>query len=178
MTNTPKTRARKPATKAPPQPETPRGGGAKSIGTLMPRVGGMAFRRFGFLHAELLARWSDIVGEVYAGWSVPESIRFPRGQKHDGTLTIRVEGPFAPQMQHVTPGIIERVNRIFGHAAVSRIRLVQGSVPRTPKAPVRPEPTDGPPVTNLQAVGDDALRTALEALARQVEQGARVPRIG
>lgn len=153
----------------------PRLGGARPVRALLPDVGGVAFRKFGFQQGALVARWAEVVGAVYARWSVPESIRCPRGQKIGGLLTIRVEGPFAVQLQHVAPQIIERANRIFGYAAVERIRLVQGEVPRPAERPaVRPRPT-APPATNLAGVKDDGLRAALEALAREVEADARPP---
>lgn len=151
--------------------------GVRDIGSLLPDVGGVAFRRFGFSRAALLGQWREVVGPVYARWSVPESIRFPRGEKSGGTLTIRVEGPFSVQLQHVAPQIIERVNRILGHAAVARLKLVQGEVPRQP-APEAP-PADAPPIPvgNLQGVKDEGLRSALESLARELAAGRRPPGI-
>lgn len=142
------------------------------MGALLPSVGGMAFRRFGFAQGALLGRWSEVVGPVYARWSIPQSIRFPRGEKTGGTLTVRVEGPFAVQLQHVSPQIIERVNRIFGHAAVARLKLVQGEVPKAAARPAPPPraPTDSP-APELQNIADSGLRSALEALAREVAAG-------
>lgn len=171
-------KATAPADKAVPR----RGGAAQSIGVLLPMVGGMAFRRFGFMHAELVSRWGDIVGAQFAAWSLPESIRFARGQKNNGTLSIRVEGPFALQMQHLGPQIIERVNRVFGHAAVARIKLVHGPVPRQPQRTLPVSPPVPVSVTpggaNLRAIGDEKLRLALEDLARQLGNSSGPPRIG
>lgn len=168
----------------PPRPEAdaPRRGGVRDVGSLLPQVGGTAFRKFGFLHSALLGRWRDVVGPVYARWSVPESLRMPRGKKSGGTLTIRVEGPFSLQLQQVAPQIMERANRIIGHNAVARIRLVQGDVPRpavreaaTPQA----APASGAsPVSNLGDVGDERLRAALEELAAQLATKPGPSRIG
>lgn len=155
----------------------------RDVGSLLPDVGGVAFRRFGFLQGALLGRWREIVGPVYARWSVPDSLRFPRGQKTEGTLTIRVEGPFSVQLQHVAPQIIERVNRILGHNAVSRLKLVQGTVPapsERPKAPVEPQGTGAAgaaPVGNLVGVKDEGLRAALEDLAAQIAIAKGPPKI-
>ena len=66
-------------------------------------VGGMAFKRFGFVQSAIVSRWSEIVGERYAKVSSPESIRFPAGKKSGGTLTLLVEGAHAPLMQHLAP---------------------------------------------------------------------------
>lgn len=168
---------RKTAGKAGREPAA-RANGVREIGALLPSVGGVAFRRFGFSQAALLGRWADIVGPVYARWSVPESLRFARNQKTGGTLTIRVEGPFSLQLQHVAPQIIERVNRILGYAAVSRLKLVQGEVPRPPEQPSAQAEARPIPVGNLEGVRDPGLREALEELAQQLASGNRPPKIG
>lgn len=155
----------------------------REVGALLPDVGGMAFRRYGFAHGTLLARWRDVVGPVYARWSVPESLRFPRGQTVGGTLTVRVEGPFALQVQHVAPQLIERVNRILGHNAVARLKLLQGEVPQPP---ARPAPPSGDvtanllPIADARLVGvkDDGLRAALEDLAAQLARRSGPPKVG
>jgi hypothetical protein len=155
--------------------------GVRDVGSLLPDVGGMAFRRFGFLQGALLSRWREVVGPVYARWSIPESLKFARGETTGGILTIRVEGPFSIQLQHVGPQIIDRANRILGHAAVGRIRLVQGEVPKPAERPVaiaRPPgaaPVDQP---NLAGVKDEGLRTALEDLAAQLATAKGPPKIG
>ncbi|MFQ3665734.1 MAG: DciA family protein, partial [Sphingomonadaceae bacterium] len=119
-------------------------GHARAVSDLLPAVGGKAFRRYGFAQGQLLQRWRGIVGPLYARWSVPESLKPQRGQP-GALLTIRVEGPFAPQIQHAAKLVIERCNRILGEGAVARIRLVQGAVPRPPEAAgAAPDVRDSP----------------------------------
>ena len=171
--------------KPPKQPEAPppRRNGVRDVGALLPDVGGMAFRRFGFSHSALISRWREVVGPVYARWSVPESLRYPRGQTVGGTLTVRVEGPFALQLQHVAPQLVERVNRILGHNAVAKLKLLQGEVPRAPARPA-PQPEQGvtnlTPVTQqaLSGVKDDGLRAALHDLAAALAGNNGPPKIG
>ncbi len=154
--------------------------GVRDVGSLLPEVGGMAFRRFGFVQAALLARWREVVGPVYARWSIPESLKFARGETTGGVLTIRVEGPFSIQLQHVGPQIIDRANRILGHAAVGRIRLVQGEVPKPSDRPTRAEAPKAPApsgLVNLSGVKDEGLRSALEELAAQLGTAKGPPRI-
>lgn len=170
---------RKVSDSAPPA----RKNGVRDVGSLLPDVGGMAFRRFGFVQGALLARWRDVVGPVYARWSIPESLKFARGESSGGVLTIRVEGPFSVQLQHVGPQIIDRANRILGHAAVGRIRLVQGEVPKPAERPslatVPLAAPSAPPATqtNLSGVKDEGLRSALEELAAQLGTVKGPPRI-
>lgn len=173
--------------KPPKQPDAPppRRNGVREVGALLPDVGGMAFRRFGFSHSALIARWKEVVGPVYARWSVPESLRYPRGQAVGGTLTVRVEGPFALQLQHVSPQLVERVNRILGHNAVAKLKLVQGEVPRPPARPAPPpEQSVGAanlaPLTQqaLSGVKDEGLREALQDLAAALAGSSGPPKIG
>ncbi|WP_199553520.1 DUF721 domain-containing protein [Sandaracinobacteroides hominis] len=150
----------------------------RDVGSLLPEVGGVAFRRFGFVHGTLLGRWKDVVGPVYARWSVPENLRFPRGQKVGGTLTVRVEGPFSLQLQHVAPQILDRVNRLLGHNAVARLKLVQGEVPKAPARDAPPPQAAPVRQSNLEGVKDEGLRAALEDLAAQIAVAKGPPRIG
>jgi len=172
-----KTRAKK------PKPyRRPRGGEARAISDLMPEVGRAAFRRFGFVQSSVVSRWSEIVGERYAAMSAPEMIRFPVGKKSDGTLELTVAGAMAPMMQHVTPEIIERVNRFFGYAAVAKVKIRQGYIPPPPKPQrgntprsdtQRADPVAAPILKtapmefgdSLRGIADPELQTVLESLA-------------
>lgn len=159
---------------------------ARSVSEMLPEIGGTAFRRFGFVQSSIVSRWKEIVGDRYAGVSVPESIRFPVGRKSDGVLTLVVEGAHAPMMQHVAPVIIERVNRFFGYKAVARVTFKQGVV-QLQKAKSRSAPPSlrpiGSPLSeaslsvaelpahlgdSLREIADPELREVLEALARGV----------
>jgi hypothetical protein len=155
--------------------EQGRTGRAVSVSDLLPQVGGQAFRRFGFSQGQLVSHWRQIVGPLYARWTVPESLRPGRGKAQGATLTIRVEGPVATQLQHVAPQIIDRCNRLLGEGAVGRLRFVHGAVPA---APPRPEPRAAVAVhPNLDRIRDPDLRAALEGLAAVISETAGPPRV-
>ncbi len=150
--------------------EAPRSGRARKAGDLLGDIGGIAFKRFGFVQSAVVSRWSEIVGERYAKVSQPESIRFPAGRKSGGTLTLLVEGAHSPLLQHLTPLIVERVNRFFGYEAVSRLVFRQGRPVQRPAPIARPEPK---PVSReigegLRHIADPELRACLESLAASV----------
>jgi hypothetical protein len=111
----------------------------RRAGDLVGDIGGQSFRRFGFVQSAIVSRWAEIVGERYARVSSPESIRFPTGKKFGGVLTLLVEGAHAPLIQHLTPLIVERVNRFFGHAAINRIVFRQGKPQVADTKPKRPD---------------------------------------
>jgi hypothetical protein len=159
------------------QPERPRGGRARSVSEIVPDVGRVAFRRFGFVQSSVVSRWGEIVGAKYAAVSAPESIRFPPGRRADGVLTVMVSGAHAPMMQHVGPTIIERVNRFFGYAAIAKVTIRQGSMP-----PPKPRPATLAEVAipvelgdSLRTVADPELKAVLESLARGVAAATTLP---
>lgn len=157
--------------------DAPRGNGARAVSELLPRVGGAAFRRFGFVQSAVVSRWVEIVGERYARVSAPESIRFPVGEKVGGTLTLVVQGAHAVTMQHVLPEIVERVNRFFGYGAVAKVAIRQGQVAKREAraAPPSLKPIPAELGDSLRAIADPELKAVLSALAAGVATSGGVP---
>ena len=156
--------------------DAPLRGGARAAGDLVGDIAGVTFKRFGFVQGAVVSRWAEIVGARYANVSTPESVRFPQGKKSGGTLTLTVVGAHAPLMQHLTPLIVERVNRFFGYAAVDKIAFRQGRVD-TAKRPVRPEPRIIPRELGegLREIADPGLRACLESLASKLTSTEGAP---
>jgi hypothetical protein len=158
----------------------PRTNGARRVADVMPQVGGMAFKRFGFAQGALVARWAEIVGVAYARHSRPEGLRFKRGQKTDGTLEVAVTGALAPMLKHVEPQLIERVNRVLGHGAVARVRLRHADVlderaDAQPPAPTVPQPLSEETRSTLRDIEDPGLRASLESLAQALATTKGLP---
>ncbi len=169
---------------APKPYERPRGGEARQIADLMPAIGRTAFRRFGFVQSSVVTRWPEIVGERHARHCMPESIRFPPGEKSEGILQLVVSPAHAPLIQHVTPEIIDRVNRFFGYNAVAKVKIRQGAVqaPKPKEAP-RAAPPSLKPIPmelgdSLRDIGDAELRTVLESLARSLDSATGGKKVG
>jgi hypothetical protein len=135
-----------------------------------------AFAKQGFASTELVTRWSEIVGAEIATHSEPEKIQWSRphdGQTPEpGTLVLRVEGPTAIEIQHLSGVVLERVNRFFGWQAVGSLRLRQAPLGR--KVP-KPHPSPDPDATALMAasltdIKDENLRDALARLGAAIKQ--------
>ena len=154
----------------PTNDDSPRRGHARSAGDLVGDIGGMTFKKFGFVQASVVSRWKEIVGDRYGQVSLPESIRFPAGKKSGGTLTLLVEGAHAPLIQHLGPMIIERVNRFFGYEAINKVAFRQGKLPGAAPKRTRPEPSKLPQELGegLRAVADPELRACLASLAGHI----------
>ena len=160
-----------------PEEDSPRSCRARAAGDLVGGIGGQSFRRFGFVQSSIVSRWSEIVGERYARVSSPESIRFPAGKRAAGVLTLLVDGAHAPLIQHLTPMIIDRVNRFFGYAAINRIVFRQGKAPAPAERPQRPElrPVPKELGEGLREIADPELRQCLESLAAQIAASSGPP---
>lgn len=157
--------------------DSPRSCRPRSTGELVGAIGDPSFRRFGFVQGSIVSRWTEIVGDRYARVSSPESIRFPTGRKAGGVLTLLVDGAHAPLIQHLTPMIVERVNRFFGHAAINRIVFKQGKLPPPPARPERPQlrPVPKELGEGLREIADPELRACLESLAAQIAASSGPP---
>ena len=122
----------------------------------------------GFASAEILSRWADIVGPEVAASSEPMKINWPRVRDEEtpepATLVLRVEGPAALEIQHLSAVILERVNRFFGWQAIGRIALRQAPLRRRvpKKAPAPPDPAVAARIAeSLPGIEDEALRQAI-----------------
>jgi hypothetical protein len=164
----------------PKQADAARGGPARALSDLLPAVSGVAFKKFGFVQSSIVGRWPEIVGPRFAAVSAPESIRFPRGSRQEGTLHLVVRGAHGTMMQHIAPEIVERVNRFFGYPAVARIVMRQGDVaspaPRPAPPSIKPVPVELG--DSLRAIVDPELKAVLAALAAGVAATRGTPVIG
>jgi hypothetical protein len=154
-----------------------RRGGLRAIGAEIPRIAGAALGKRGFGEAQLVTQWEAVIGEELAIKISPERISFPRGERRNGTLRLRVASAFATEAQHLEPVLIERINAFFGYGAVARLAFVQG-----PPLNAAPKPV---PLRTLSAdeqreiesrvagVADPALRDALMRLGRAVAGSQR-----
>jgi hypothetical protein len=136
------------------------------------------FAKQGFASAELVTRWTDIVGPEIAAHAEPLKIQWPRGEREaaePATLVLRVEGPTALEIQHLAGVIIERVNRFFGWHAIARIALRQAPLARRePKTAVPLDPATMQSIAaSLPNIADNDLRQALARLGAAVEQNRR-----
>ena len=159
--------------------DSPRSCRARPAGELVGDIGGQSFKRFGFVQSSIVSRWREIVGERYAKVSCPESIKFPAGAKAGGVLTLLVDGAHAPLIQHLTPMIVERVNRFFGYAAINRIVFRQGKLPQPPAPPQRPQlrPVPNELGEGLREIADPELRACLESLAARIAASSGPPSV-
>src|ERR1700692_4083512 len=119
----------------------PRSSQPRPLAEVLRKTLGEAFAKQGFASVELVTRWPEIVGIEIAAHSQPAKIQWPRTPQarnapEPGILLLRVEGPAALEIQHLSDVILERVNQFFGWQAGGGVRLRQAPLSRraVPKA--------------------------------------------
>jgi len=160
---------------------------AKQLRDVAGKIVGKTFVQQGFGSAELVTRWTEIVGADIAAHSEPIKIQWPRGVSHPssprreqsggaqepGMLLLRVEGPAAIEIQHLTNVICDRVNQFLGWRAIARIRLQQAPLRRGARARTRaPDAIAAARIAAaLPEIADEGLKRALARLGAAVKKG-------
>jgi hypothetical protein len=134
-----------------------------------------SFARQGFASAQLVTRWADIAGPEVAALCEPIKLQWQRtapGENEPATLVLRVEGPTAIEVQHLSNVILDRVNRFLGWRAVDRLALRQAPLRRRPKPPPRVvDPAAAAEIAaTLDKVDDESLRGALGRLGAAIKR--------
>src|SRR5215472_1392033 len=134
------------------------------------------FERQGFTSREIVTHWDDIVGAEVAALAEPIRMQWIRSRDPDesppATLVLRVEGPAALEIQHMSGVIVERVNRYLGWQAVNKLSLRQAPLTGRRK-PLRPRidaAAAAAMAAQITGIIDDGLRTALGRLGAAVKR--------
>src|SRR6185437_15606708 len=143
-----------------------RRGRMRPIAAELPGLIGKPLGRRGFGEGGLIKDWAAVVGEEVARHAKPLKLAFPRGERRNGTLILRVRSAFAVELQHMAPQLLERINGYLGYGAVARLKFEQGRLPRPrPPALLAPqllEPTEEKKLAReVGQIEDPELRQAL-----------------
>ncbi len=147
----------------------------KPVGVFAQRLTGKCFGKRGFSGSALIEEWEQIVGAHDSMVAQPVKIVFPRGERSNGVLYLKVAtGSAALMLQHREQLMIERINAHFGYGAVDRIVMAQGPIQKKRK----PKKNDEPPVLTpkaeqwlsekLASVENQELKEVLERLGRRL----------
>ena len=149
----------------------------KPLSQLVAKTIEEAFAKQGFASTGIVTHWPEIVGAEIADHCEPMRMLWPRAVHEDdpepATLVLRVEGPVALEIQHLSGVIIEKVNRFFGWRAVGRIQIRQAPLAR--RRAKSPSKAPDPAVVARLAAGmtdiaDEDLRGALARLGAAVKR--------
>lgn len=155
------------------------GGGLNSFASAaMPLVRRLLGRK-GMVAADMLAMWEQIVGAETAAYTFPEKLEFPRGQRNNGVLKLKVPGgAFALEVRHRERFIIEKINSYFGYNAVSGLKIIQDPSARADMIVHRKAPVEQKTLVSVEEenyiielagdVADAGLKEKLVSLGRRV----------
>ena len=138
-----------------------------------------ALRARGMASAGVITDWPQIVGPFLAQATAPEKLtpgrRHPDGGREPGVLHLRVaSGALAPEIAHLSPQIVEKVNGYYGYRAVGRLHIIHAPVsrpePRETAAPRRKLADAEKEAIRLATadIEDEGLRQALQRLGESV----------
>lgn len=91
-------------------------------------------KKRGFAESSILLDWPSIVGTELSQHAHPIKIQFPRGESTGGTLTVRCTPAFAPELQLLTPIVLDKLSMHIGYRAIDRIVIEQHHAAMQPKA--------------------------------------------
>ncbi len=145
----------------PEQTPPRRRAGLVSFGADVRRLIAPVLGKKGFIQADILARWTDILGAELATGVQPAALSFSKSA--DGAL-LRVNaysGAYAMEFNARKQQIIEKLNTYFGYRAISDIRVTQGGfTPKLPKSPA----TAPLPLEKQKQIADETADIENEAL--------------
>lgn len=134
----------------------------------------------GFAASKVLTHWPEIAGQDLAALCLPVKVSYTEGG-FGATLTVLASGAAAPLVQMQLPALRERINAVYGYAAIARIRVTQtsGAIASAPPgladAPARfahaPPGNDGQELPNIVPPSQQAMkraRTVLDGLTESV----------
>jgi hypothetical protein len=146
----------------------------RSISATVEKITRPIFGKRGFGQGSMIANWENIVGNVLAGHTFPEQISYPRNQRNNGTLHLRIDSPaLALELQHIETQLLDRVNTHFGYRAVAHIRIIQGVLPENnihtlPEKRKITLKEQNELNEDLNIINDPDLKNALQALGTEI----------
>jgi hypothetical protein len=130
------------------------------LAAILPGVTRPAFRRRSPAAARLLTEWTAVVGPAIAAVTTPRRLVA-------GSLTLACAGPVALELQHLSDGLIERINTHVGQKIVERIRFIQVAATAPPSLPP-PRRATSEAASRVAGLPPGPLRDALARLGAAV----------
>lgn len=185
---------RQPDRKTPEPPAARRGGkGFRHASETARKSVDQIVGRKGFAEAEVLLRWTEIAGEALAATCRPVKVHYGANRNLGATLIVQADSGRAPEVSHLGPKIVERVNRFYGYRAINRLKVTQstgyGANQSRPGFAEGQTPFSGPDPTTPPRIRRDAsdlasgienpeLRAALEQMGSHVLARSKTPKSG
>ena len=120
----------------------------------------------GFVEADIILNWGEIIGEELAEYCFPQRIEFQKEKKNNGCLHLDVpSGAFAVEIQHREKYILNKINTYFGYNAVSSIKIMQNN--RLQRPPEKKAPQEKPETTELSPQEEQQIKNLSSEINNQ-----------
>jgi hypothetical protein len=94
--------------------------GFKSASSFLNSLTQKSLEKKGFSQSKLITNWYEIVGTELSKYSMPFKITFPKNGL-GATLLLEIDGAFGPEIELQKEIIKEKVNRLYGYTAISKV---------------------------------------------------------
>jgi hypothetical protein len=94
--------------------------GFKNASSFLGQLTQKGLEKKGFAQSKLIINWNEIVGSELSRHSKPLKITFSKNGL-GATLMIEIDGAFGPEIELQRETIKQKVNRIYGYTAISKI---------------------------------------------------------
>ena len=99
----------------------------ESLGSIFIPIRNGAFDAKDFIEADIMLKWSDIVGKDIASFSTPIKVKFnPKTDERTIYMEVPVGG-FALELQHREVYLLEKINSYFGYKAIHKLSISQNA---------------------------------------------------
>ena len=80
--------------------------------------------RLGAIQSQIFLNWKDIAGQ-YSEVTLPKKIILNKNKKTEGSIIIKVQNGFGPEIQLAVPFLLNQINAKYGFNAITKIKIVQ-----------------------------------------------------
>ena len=80
--------------------------------------------RLGAIQSHIFLNWKDIAGQ-YSEVTFPKKIILNKNKKPEGSIIIKVQNGFGPEIQLAVPFLLNQINAKYGFNAITKIKIVQ-----------------------------------------------------
>lgn len=94
--------------------------GFKNTSNFLASLTQKSLEKKGFSQSKLIMNWNEIVGLELSKHAKPLKISFPKNGL-GATLIVEIDGAFGPEIDLQRDTIKEKVNRVYGYTAISKI---------------------------------------------------------
>ena len=96
--------------------------GLRPFGNTLPRGARGILKKNGYTYAEIISKWSVLVGKDISSYAYPKSVKIKR-EDSKGVLILAIKRGDEINIEYSKQEIINKINSYFGYQLINEIRL-------------------------------------------------------